>query len=97
MRKCLFLVFYLLFWNFGFSQSDNSKEIEITYYQTIPMRDGINLSGTIVMPKNTLEKLPTLFMLTPYIADLNQTSADYFAKQGNRRVHNLRCRPVLFQ
>lgn len=82
MRKCLFLVFYLLFWNFGFSQSDNSKEIEITYYQAIPMRDGINLSGTIVKPKNSQEKLPALFMLTPYIADLNQTSADYFAKQG---------------
>jgi putative CocE/NonD family hydrolase len=46
------------------------------------MRDGINLSGTIVKPKHISEKLPVLFMLTPYIADLNEISASYFAKEG---------------
>ena len=82
MRKYLLLVISLVFWNFVFGQTDLFKEIDIAFHQAIPMRDGINLSGTIVKPKNSQEKLPALFMLTPYIADLNQTSADYFAKQG---------------
>lgn len=82
MQKYLFTVFCLIFSFIAVCQPEKSKEIEILYHQPIPMRDGIALSGTIVKPKNTLEKLPVLFMLTPYIADLNQTSADYFAKQG---------------
>ena len=82
MQKYFLLVFCLFFSITIYSQTDKSKEIEILYHQPIPMRDGIALSGTIVKPKYTSEKLPVLFMLTPYIADLNQTSADFFAKQG---------------
>ena len=82
MRKTVFIVSLLFLRSFCFSQADITKEIEIKYHQAIPMRDGINLSGTIVKPKFVTTKRPTLFILTPYIADLNQTSAEYFAKQG---------------
>ena len=82
MRKCFLNLIFLIAWGICFGQTGTEKEIQVLFHQSIPMRDGINLSGTIVMPKNAGEKLPALFMLTPYIADLNQTSAQYFAKQG---------------
>jgi len=82
MQKHFLILFCLISPLVVLSQPNKSSEIEIFYNQAIPMRDGITLSGTIVKPKNTPEKFPVLFVLTPYIADLNQTSADYFAKQG---------------
>ena len=40
----------------AFGQPEKSKEIDILFHQSIPMRDGITLSGTIVKPKNSSEK-----------------------------------------
>lgn len=66
----------------SFAQLVKVREIEILFNQKIPVRDGINLSALIVKPGEIKEKLPTLFMLTPYMADLNQTTAEYFAKEN---------------
>jgi putative CocE/NonD family hydrolase len=81
MHKSIFILGFFIISFFGYSQTP-SEEIQVLYHQLIPMRDGIKLSGTIVKPKGSQEKLPCLFMLTPYIADLNQITAGYFAKNG---------------
>jgi len=65
---------------FSLISSAQQTEVEIRYHSRIPMRDGITLSATIVKPKTIQQPLPTLFMLTPYIADRNIASALFFAK-----------------
>jgi uncharacterized protein len=83
MKIKLFVSVILFLFAFtSFSQSDKIKQIEILYLQKIPARDGINLSATIIKPKELKEKLPALFMLTPYSADQNQLNAEFYAKNG---------------
>jgi len=83
MMKYIFILSSFLFLShFGYSQNDKEIEIETWYHIKIPTRDGINLSAIITKPKEIKDKLPALFMLTPYMADRNHESACYFAHQG---------------
>lgn len=58
------------------------NEISFKWGVKIPMRDGIKLNGTLYRPKGVKEKLPTIFMLTPYISDSAHRTAIYFAENG---------------
>ncbi len=66
----------------GLEKTDSLKEVDIILNQKIPMRDGINLSGTIYKPSNLKDPLPVIFVLTPYISDENQQRGIFFAKNG---------------
>lgn len=48
----------------------------------IPMRDGVDLSGTIFLPADQKEPLPVILLLTPYVADSYSDVGVYFAQHG---------------
>ena len=77
MKKIIILLSVFLF---SLQLGAQHTEIEILYQQTIPARDGIKLSATIVKPLIITETLPVLFVLTPYIADRNIPLAVYYAR-----------------
>jgi uncharacterized protein len=67
----------------GWAQSPKPEtSVELIWGAKIPLRDGVKLNATIFKPKNTTERLPVIFTLTPYIADSYQDRALYFAKNG---------------
>ena len=57
------------------------KQIDFSWGIRIPMRDGIELNGTLYKPKAD-EPTPVIFTLTPYIADSYHERAHYFAQRG---------------
>jgi putative CocE/NonD family hydrolase len=75
MKKLVFVLIITFSTSVSFSQ-------KIRYHQKIPMRDGINLSATIVLPENTENPVPALFVLTPYIADRNISLSWFYAQNG---------------
>jgi putative CocE/NonD family hydrolase len=58
------------------------KEIDLTWGAKVPMRDGVKLNATVYRPKGTLEPLPVIFTMTPYISDTYHDRAMYFARNG---------------
>jgi putative CocE/NonD family hydrolase len=67
----------------GWAQSPGADtSVELIWGVKVPMRDGAKLNATIFKPKQTTERLPVIFTLTPYIADSYQDRALYFAKNG---------------
>jgi uncharacterized protein len=56
--------------------------IDLIWGLKIPMRDGVQLNGTVFKPAGQKDPLPAIFTLTPYIADTYQERASYFAKHG---------------
>jgi uncharacterized protein len=48
----------------------------------IPMRDGVLLNATILLPHEQKDALPVIFTLTPYIGDSYMDRAMYFAQHG---------------
>ena len=59
---------------------DVEKNYDIKFNQKIVMRDGIQLSATILLPSPLKEPLPTLFVFTPYSKDRAFPFAQYFVK-----------------
>ncbi len=59
-----------------------AQEVDITLYQEIPMRDGINLSANIYMPTEREEPLPTILIYTPYVNDEATERGMFFARRG---------------
>lgn len=57
-------------------------DVDMLWGQKIPMRDGIELNATILMPHGMQGPLPVVFTLTPYTSDRYFPSAKYFAQHG---------------
>ena len=57
------------------------KAIDFRWGLRIPMRDGVELNGTLYKPRSD-EPAPAIFTLTPYIADSYHERATYFARRG---------------
>lgn len=51
-------------------------EVDMLWGVKIPLRDGVRLNATVFKPKSMPASLPTVFTLTPYIADSYQDRAD---------------------
>lgn len=63
------------------SKHQAHKGIDFTWGVKIPMRDGVKLNATLYKPKNA-KPIPTIFTLTPYVADNYHSRAIYFASNG---------------
>ena len=59
-----------------------SGEIQIVWGVKIPMRDGVNLNGTMYRPSGVSKQKPVVFSITPYIADTYHAHALSIAKKG---------------
>ena len=69
----LFILFAGLLWG---------SDVDLLWGVRIPMRDGVHLNATIWKPANSMEPLPVVFTLTPYISDAYHERAYYFAQNG---------------
>jgi len=56
--------------------------IDLIWGLKIPMRDGVQLNGTVYKPAAQQQPLPVIFTLTPYISDSYHERAYYFAQHG---------------
>src|SRR5581483_2976102 len=59
-----------------------SQPVDLIWGLKIPMRDGVQLNGTVYKPAAQKEPLPVIFTLTPYISDSYHERAFYFAQHG---------------
>lgn len=57
------------------------KNIDFTWGVRIPTRDGVKLNATLYQPRDG-RPVPTIFTLTPYIADGAHLRGIYFAQHG---------------
>ena len=64
------------------SKDGSGSDVDVRWNLTIPMRDGVNLSAILYVPKNQAAPAPTIFTLTPYIAQLHHNRGVYFARRG---------------
>jgi len=64
------------------AQELSAEDIQVQYFQKVPMRDGVNLSANIFMPENLQKPLPAIMVLTPYNNDHNTRRGIYFAKNS---------------
>ena len=76
----LILALLLLFSITPIFAQDINKSYDITFDHKIPMRDGVRLSVTVLLPSPQPEALPALFIFTPYTIDRYLPQAQYFAK-----------------
>ena len=58
------------------------SDVQMEWGVEIPVRDGINLHGTIYRPADQTEPLPVILGFTPYISDVYHGKARYYAKRG---------------
>ena len=58
------------------------SEVQMEWGVAIPIRDGVNLHGTIYRPANQQEPLPVILGFTPYISDVYHGKARYYASRG---------------
>lgn len=59
----------------------NISKLSVFLDQKIPVRDGIHLSSTIIIPQSKHSKtFPVLLLITPYNADRNYPQAKFFAQ-----------------
>jgi len=69
--------------NLFFAQAPGSeKPVLIEWGIKIPVRDGVNLNGTLYKPGDMTNPLPVIFTFTPYIADTYHERGMYFARNG---------------
>jgi len=59
-----------------------SGSVRMRWGVKVPMRDGVHLSATLYLPRIQDVPAPTLFLLTPYIAQDGHDRGIYFAEQG---------------
>ncbi|PYK48397.1 MAG: hypothetical protein DME20_09125 [Verrucomicrobia bacterium] len=67
------------------SPSQPPADYNLRWGVKIPMRDGVELNGTLYLPKTpdgSLPKTPVIFTLTPYISDTYHERGAYFASHG---------------
>lgn len=57
-------------------------QVQVTWDQKIPMRDGIHLSATLYRDPRQAKPLPVILTMTPYIADHAAKQGLYFAQRG---------------
>jgi len=62
-------------------RSEIPKQIDFVWGVKIPMRDGILLNATLYKPNDGVPT-PTIFTLTPYMADRAHLRGVYFAQHG---------------
>lgn len=60
----------------------NDSPVVVDWGVRIPMSDGTELNATIYRPANSSTPLPTIFTLTPYVADSYHDRAMFFAANG---------------
>jgi uncharacterized protein len=58
------------------------RRVKIRWGVRIPLRDGLHLSATLYLPREHLKASPTLFTLTPYVAQTYHDRGLYFAAHG---------------
>ncbi len=58
-----------------------TKQVDFTWGVKIPLRDGVQLNATLYKPKHA-NLAPTIFTLTPYVADNYHAWGIYFAGNG---------------
>ena len=78
----IILILSLLLPLIHLNAQDVEKDYIIKFDQKITMRDGVNLSATILKPSPLKEPLPALFIFTPYLKDRALPQAIYFAKNN---------------
>ena len=61
--------------------SEVAEPIDFVWGVKIPMRDGVLLNATLYKPKDS-KPTPTIFTLTPYLADRAHLRGVYFAQHG---------------
>jgi putative CocE/NonD family hydrolase len=67
------------------SSAQPSSDYDLRWGVKIPMRDKIELTATLYLPKTpdgSLPKTPAIFTLTPYISDSYHARGAYFASHG---------------
>ncbi len=62
--------------------TSKSQPVDLIWGFKIPVRDGVELNGTVYKPAAQKEPLPVIFTLTPYISDSYHERAYYFAQHG---------------
>jgi uncharacterized protein len=63
--------------------AETSRAYDLILGLKIPMRDGVELNGTVYRSHSQPAPLPLIFTLTPYITDRYHEHAAYFATNGN--------------
>jgi uncharacterized protein len=58
------------------------QNVAMQWSVKVPLRDGIHLAATLYLPGDQREPAPTLFILTPYIAQTFHERGIYFATHG---------------
>ena len=58
------------------------SEVQMEWGVAIPVRDGVNLHGTIYRPANQQEPLPVILGFTPYISDVYHGKARHYLVIG---------------
>ncbi len=62
--------------------NSDKKAVTFIWGQKIPVRDGVQLNGTVFKPRVMAQPLPVIFTFTPYVGDAYQDRAMYFARHG---------------
>src|SRR6201995_4324812 len=59
-----------------------AQNVDVLFGVKIPCRDGVRLNATVYKPHDQKVSLPTVFIVTPYIADGIHKRGNYFASHG---------------
>ena len=62
--------------------NSDARAVTFIWGQKIPVRDGVQLNGTVFRPRVMAQPLPVIFTFTPYVGDAYQDRAMYFARHG---------------
>ena len=66
----------------GQVESTEDVEIDFTFNQKIPMRDGVHLASYIWKPAAMDKPLPVIFSLTPYTIEMAYKEGPFMAENG---------------
>jgi len=67
---------------FAEDRPEDAPPVDIDHGVKIPMRDRVQLHGTVYRPHGQKERLPVIIFLTPYVGDGVHDTAMYFAQHG---------------
>lgn len=59
-----------------------ARPYQLEFNARIPMRDGVELSGTFYRPADQTEPLPVILVITPYVSQRFEDVGAYFAAHG---------------
>ncbi len=63
-------------------ETQEAKGFDLIWGVKIPMRDGVQLNGTVYKPEEMTEPLPVIFTLTPYVSDNRHWATSYLSRNG---------------